>query len=108
MMASAYSHFSFVLLALLAIPAQAAPKLKVHMDRVLQPDYLGVNEVYHGFAFMPENEARGMNDADRSREFARVSEMRSEHRADMVPPGLDRRRVVDRAGLGIAEDARLL
>ncbi|MDR3719524.1 MAG: hypothetical protein P4K98_12035, partial [Bryobacteraceae bacterium] len=75
MLATAHSRFSLVLLALLALPALAAPKLKVHLDRVLQPDYLGVNEVYHGFAFMPESEARGMTDADRAREFDRVSEM---------------------------------
>jgi hypothetical protein len=76
MMATSLPPVSLILLALLAVPAQAAPKLRIHLDRVLQPDYLGVNEVYHGFAFMPENEARGMNDADRAREFERVSEMR--------------------------------
>jgi hypothetical protein len=33
----------FVLLILLAVQMRAEIKLKVHMDRVLQPDYLGVN-----------------------------------------------------------------
>jgi hypothetical protein len=75
MPATATSRLSLVLLALLAAQAQAAPKLKVHLDKVLQADYLGVNEVYHGFAFMPEGEARGMTDADRAREFDRVAEM---------------------------------
>ena len=65
----------FLLLTLLAMRAQAETKLEVHADRVLQADYLGVNQVYHGFAFMPENEARGMSDADRDREFSRVAEM---------------------------------
>ena len=68
-------RISFLLICLLAAQAQAELKLKVHTDHVLQSDYLGVNQVYHGFAFMPENEARGMTDADRTREFNRVSEM---------------------------------
>jgi hypothetical protein len=70
------ARIRFLLLILLAVHSRAEIKLKVHADRVLQPDYLGVNQVYHGFAFMPEGEARGMTDADRAREFDRVSEMR--------------------------------
>lgn len=70
------ARLPLLLLALLAAQSRAEIKLKVHIDQVLQPDYLGVNQVYHGFAFMPENEARGMNDADRTREFDRVAEMR--------------------------------
>ena len=49
--------------------------LKVHGDHVIQPEYLGANAVYHGFAFMPEQELRGMNDQDRAREFDRVARM---------------------------------
>ncbi|MFC1671951.1 hypothetical protein ACFL01_02325, partial [Planctomycetota bacterium] len=47
--------------------------LKVDTAKVIQPDFLGVNAVYHGFAFMPEQTAKGMNDVDRAREFDRVS-----------------------------------
>ena len=65
-----------LLLALVALgAAHAEEKLRVHLDRVIQPEYLGVNAVYHAFAFMPEQEARGMDDADRAREFDRVSRM---------------------------------
>jgi hypothetical protein len=71
-----FARIPFLLLIFFAVQARAEIQLKVHMDGVLQPDYLGVNQVYHGFAFMPEQEARGMNDADRTREFDRVSEMR--------------------------------
>jgi len=70
------ARIPLVLLILATVQLRAEIKLKVHLDRVLQRDYLGVNQVYHGFAFMPEGEARGMNDADRAREFDRVSEMR--------------------------------
>ena len=51
-------------------------RLQVHLDRIIQRDYLGANAVYHGFAFMPEQELRGMDERARTREFARVSEMR--------------------------------
>ena len=70
------ARIQIVFLGLFAAQLRAEIKLKVHLDRVLQSDYLGVNQVYHGFAFMPEAQARGMNDADRAREFDRVSEMR--------------------------------
>lgn len=50
--------------------------LRVSMDTVIQHDFLGVNAVYHGFAFMPEQIAKGMNDLDRSREFGRVAAMK--------------------------------
>ena len=63
------------LLLLLLFGARAETRLKVHLDHVLQSDYLGVNQVYHGFSFMPESNVRGMTDADRKREFERVSEM---------------------------------
>lgn len=63
------------LLLAIGAAARAEVNLKVHVDRVVQWDYLGVNAVYHGFAFMPEQESRGMNDADRAREFDRVAGM---------------------------------
>ena len=59
-----------------ACAAQAQNRLTVHLERVVEADYLGVNAVYHGFAFMPEQESRGMNDEDRAREFGRVAAMR--------------------------------
>ncbi|MCC6858867.1 MAG: hypothetical protein IT158_09905 [Bryobacterales bacterium] len=69
------------LAALLLIPAVslcAAPRegvLRVDLDGAVQRDFLGVNGVYHGFAFMPEQAARGMTEADRVREFDRVRRM---------------------------------
>jgi hypothetical protein len=50
----------------------ASASLTVNMNTVIQNDFLGVNAVYHGFAFMPEQIDKGMNDADRAREFDRV------------------------------------
>jgi hypothetical protein len=44
----------------------------VDFDNIIENDFLGVNAVYHGFAFMPEEVNKGMNDADRGREFDRV------------------------------------
>jgi hypothetical protein len=49
--------------------------LFVH-SQVLTEDFKGVNGVYHGFAFMPEQIEKGMNDKDREREFSRVKDMR--------------------------------
>jgi hypothetical protein len=72
-MSGIFRRLPVFLLAIVA--AQAQVRLKVHLDRVVQPDYLGVNAVYHGFAFMPEEEARQMTDADRDREFDRVGRM---------------------------------
>ncbi len=46
--------------------------LSVNTSTVIQSDFLGVNAVYHGFAFMPEQIQKGMSDADRGREFDRV------------------------------------
>jgi hypothetical protein len=48
--------------------------LYVHKE-VLIEDFKGVNGVYHGFAFMPEQIKKGMNDKDREREFARIKNM---------------------------------
>jgi hypothetical protein len=70
-------------LVLAALPTRAAEEkamppqaLQVDMDKVIQPDFLGVNAVYHGFAFMPEQVKKGMDDADRKREFDRVAAMK--------------------------------
>lgn len=49
--------------------------LHVNLDKVMFEDFLGVNAVYHGFAWMPEIEARGFDDMDRQREFDRVERM---------------------------------
>lgn len=50
-------------------------ELKIQTEEVIQDNFLGLNATYHGFAFMPEQAAKGMNDADRTREFDRVSRM---------------------------------
>jgi len=65
--------FSGLAPALAENGASTPELLKVDMDTVVQPNFLGVNAVYHGFAFMPEQVAKGMGDADRKREFVRVS-----------------------------------
>jgi len=61
-------------------PAPANPpapdEVAVFLDEPIQKDFLGVNGVYHGFAFMPEQVQRGMDDADRAREFGRVAAMK--------------------------------
>lgn len=49
--------------------------LYVH-NEVLMEDFKGVNGVYHGFAFMPEQINKGMNDGDRKREFDRIKNMK--------------------------------
>lgn len=49
--------------------------LLVHNKDVLMDNFLGVNGVYHGFAFMPEQIKKGMNDGDREREFSRIKNM---------------------------------
>ena len=49
--------------------------VSVDLDRVIQDNFLGVNGTYHGFAFMPEQTDKGMNDADRQREFERVARL---------------------------------
>jgi hypothetical protein len=49
--------------------------LLVHNKEVLTDNFLGVNGVYHGFAFMPEQIKKGMNDKDREREFSRIKNM---------------------------------
>jgi hypothetical protein len=48
----------------------ADEELEVDFSTVIQDDFLGVNAIYHGFAFMPESS--GMSSADREREFDRV------------------------------------
>jgi hypothetical protein len=52
-----------------------ATMLSVDLSTVIQDDFLGVNAVYHGLAFMPEQVNRGMNAMDRAREFDRVDRM---------------------------------
>ena len=39
--------------------------LHVNLDKVTFEDFLGANAVYHGFAWMPEIEARRFNEIDR-------------------------------------------
>jgi len=50
-------------------------RLYVYTNKIINDDFLGVNGVYHGFAFMPEQAARGMNGKDREREFSRIKNM---------------------------------
>ena len=45
-------------------------RLKVDFDKVICERFLGLNGVYHGFAYMKEYEARGGCDADVKREIA--------------------------------------
>lgn len=72
-----FALFTFALVsATAAIGAAPGTVLRVDLDSVLESDFLGVNGVYHGFAFMPEQVSRGMTDADREREFDRVRRMR--------------------------------
>ncbi len=56
--------------------AQKPVILKADLDRVVQENFLGVNAVYHGFAWMPEQIGKGMNNADRGREMERVKAMK--------------------------------
>jgi hypothetical protein len=48
----------------------------VNLDHIVQDDFLGLNATYHGFAFMPEQVERGMDDLDRAHEFSRLVDMR--------------------------------
>lgn len=49
-----------------ATPTAPGPdEVGVSLDEPIQKDFLGVNAVYHGFAFMPEQVRKGMDDADR-------------------------------------------
>ena len=71
--------------------------LHVHLDDAVCPEFLGVNAVYHGFAYMPFQEERGMNDADRRREFGLVSNIalrlaRTWYRPDWACGGNDLQR----------------
>ena len=49
--------------------------LFVHNNETLMDNFLGVNGVYHGFAFMPEQLRKGMSASDREREFSRIKNM---------------------------------
>lgn len=61
--------------------------ITVDFDKVLCPDFLGLNAIYHGFAWMPESLMRGMTDADREREFDTVLEARLRIARTMFYPG---------------------
>lgn len=50
--------------------------LKVDLDHVICDNFLGLNAVYHGFNYMPEQIKRGMTDADRQQEYSRVRDCR--------------------------------
>lgn len=50
-------------------------RIHVNLDQVIQEDFLGVNATYHGFAYMPEQVAKGMDEQDAAREFERVQRM---------------------------------
>ena len=41
--------------------AHAATTLSVNTGTVIQNNFLGVGAVYHGFAYMPESNAKGYN-----------------------------------------------
>jgi hypothetical protein len=49
--------------------------LMVYNDSVLNDNFLGVNGVYHGFAYMEDPKVRPMTEQDRKREFTRVQKM---------------------------------
>ena len=51
------------------------PVLHVNLDKVTFEDFVGVNAVYHGFAWMPEICAKGYGEIDRQRELDRVKSM---------------------------------
>ena len=58
---------------------QAPPvdaQFQINLDPASRSPFLGVNAVYHGFAFMPEDVNKGMTGAARQIEFDRVSRMR--------------------------------
>ncbi len=72
--------FAFILMGISGYQGQAQVTsspiiLKVYNDSILMDNFLGVNGVYHGFAYMPEQIRKGMNDDDRRREFSRVKNM---------------------------------
>ena len=48
--------------------------VNIFTNETVCDDFLGLSAVYHGFAYMPEQIGRGMNDADRQREFEYVRE----------------------------------
>jgi hypothetical protein len=54
---------------------QTAVTLSVDTNTVIQSNFLGVGAVYHGFAYMPESNAKGYNDTLRKVEFDRVADM---------------------------------
>ncbi|MBW9155643.1 hypothetical protein [Clostridium tagluense] len=67
--------FTIMWLLLLPLQVQATSVISVNNNKVIQEKFLGVNAVYHGFAYMPEEESKGMNDNYRKIEFNRVENM---------------------------------
>lgn len=54
----------------------ATTNLEIENDKVIMDNFLGVNAVYHGFAFLPEDVGlTAMNNDDRQAEFRRVKSM---------------------------------
>ena len=51
----------------------AVTALSVNTGSVIQPDFLGLGAVYHGFSYMPESNAQGMTDSLRTIDFDRVN-----------------------------------
>jgi len=50
-------------------------QLFVYNDSVLSDNFLGVNGVYHGFAYMEDPDVKPMSEQDRDLEFSRVKAM---------------------------------
>lgn len=48
-------------------------QIQIDLDSPSSSPFLGVNAVYHGFAFMPEETNKGMTDVTRQLEFDRIS-----------------------------------
>ncbi|TFF38798.1 hypothetical protein [Mucilaginibacter psychrotolerans] len=49
--------------------------LLIDNNQVIQNDFLGVNAVYHGFTYMPDNIMAPLSATEKNREFARVRAM---------------------------------
>ncbi|MBE9461660.1 hypothetical protein ACFP1I_30560 [Dyadobacter subterraneus] len=54
---------------------QKPVQLFVYNDSILSDHFLGVNGVYHGFAYMEDPDVKPMSDEDRELEFSRVKAM---------------------------------
>ena len=51
----------------------AVTSLTVNTGSVIQPNFLGLGGVYHGFSYMPESNLQGMTDTLRAIDFDRVN-----------------------------------